>query len=124
MVDHRMPWPRGRALGGTSVINYMLYVRGNKEDYNKWERMGNPGWGYKDVLKYFVKSEDALIAIKDEAYHGSGGTSILTIFFHPPLNSLTRRVPISSGHPLQNKNCSHMGDGQPRSRLQICRLQR
>lgn len=68
-----MPWPRGKALGGSSIINYMLYVRGNKEDYNQWEKMGNPGWGYKDVFKYFVKSEDAMIAVNDTGYHGSGG---------------------------------------------------
>ncbi|XP_045465790.1 glucose dehydrogenase [FAD, quinone]-like [Harmonia axyridis] len=73
MVNQRMPWPRGKALGGSTIINYMLYVRGNKEDYNKWEQMGNPGWGYKDVFKYFVKSEDAFIAVNDTGYHGVGG---------------------------------------------------
>ncbi|KAL3271333.1 hypothetical protein HHI36_021821 [Cryptolaemus montrouzieri] len=73
LEDQRMAWPRGKALGGTSVINYMLGVRGNREDYNKWERMGNPGWSYKDVFRYFVKSEDAMIALNDTGYHGQGG---------------------------------------------------
>ncbi|XP_044763972.1 glucose dehydrogenase [FAD, quinone]-like [Coccinella septempunctata] len=73
MVNERMPWPRGKVLGGSTVINYMLYVRGNKEDYNNWEKMGNPGWGYKDVLKYFLKSEDAMLAVNDTEYHGKGG---------------------------------------------------
>ncbi|KAK9871993.1 hypothetical protein WA026_015238 [Henosepilachna vigintioctopunctata] len=73
LVDQRMAWPRGRALGGSSVINYMLNVRGNREDYNRWERMGNPGWSYRDVFQYFVKSEDASIAVNDTGYHAKGG---------------------------------------------------
>ena len=45
-------------MGGSSVLNYMLYVRGNKKDYDAWEKAGNPGWGFDDVLHYFKKSED------------------------------------------------------------------
>lgn len=58
--EQRAFWPRGKVLGGTSVINGMMYIRGNKEDFNDWEAMGNPGWGYDDILKYFLKSEDNL----------------------------------------------------------------
>jgi choline dehydrogenase-like flavoprotein len=59
MVDGRCNWPRGKALGGTSVINFMIYTRGGKDDYNEWEAHGNPGWGYDDVLPYFLKSENS-----------------------------------------------------------------
>ena len=45
-------------MGGTNELNGMLYIRGNAEDYNKWAALGNTGWSYKDVLPYFVKSED------------------------------------------------------------------
>lgn len=73
-TDGRCNWPRGKVLGGSSVLNYMLYVRGNKLDYDHWEQDGNPGWGYEDVLHYFKKSEDNrnpyLAATK---YHRSGG---------------------------------------------------
>ncbi|XP_043603588.1 glucose dehydrogenase [FAD, quinone]-like [Bombus pyrosoma] len=67
-------WPRGKAVGGSSTINYMLYVRGNKKDYDIWEQLGNPGWSYKDVLSYFKKSEDNQNQIYTKTpYHSTGG---------------------------------------------------
>lgn len=70
-------WPRGKLLGGSSGINGMIYSRGNSRDYDNWEKLGNPTWGWNDVLKYFKKSEDNLvqsIANSHEGkYHGKGG---------------------------------------------------
>lgn len=57
MNNKQCPWPRGKSLGGTSTLNYMIHTRGNKLDYDLWARMGNEGWSYKDVLPYFKKSE-------------------------------------------------------------------
>jgi len=51
-------YPRGKVLGGSSSINGLLYVRGQAEDFDGWRQMGNPGWGWDDVLPLFKRSED------------------------------------------------------------------
>ncbi|KAF6217158.1 hypothetical protein GE061_001512 [Apolygus lucorum] len=73
MINGRCNWPRGKVLGGSSVLNYMLYVRGNRRDYDSWEAMGNPGWGYRNVLHYFKKSEDNRNDYLIGPYHSRGG---------------------------------------------------
>ena len=57
MDGRRIYWPRGRGLGGSSSINGLIYVRGQPEDYDRWAAAGNRGWGWRDVLPYFVRSE-------------------------------------------------------------------
>ena len=51
-------WPRGKVLGGSGSINAMVHVRGFPHDFEDWKAMGNPGWGWDDVLPYFMGSED------------------------------------------------------------------
>jgi choline dehydrogenase-like flavoprotein len=63
--------PRGRGLGGSSLINAMIYMRGQPQDYDSWAAIGCKGWGWADVLPYFKHSEDN--ARGADAYHGAGG---------------------------------------------------
>ncbi len=64
-------WPRGKVLGGSSTINGMIYVRGNRHDYDRWAQMGLSGWSYDDVLPAFLKSESHVQ--RNGEYHASDG---------------------------------------------------
>ena len=66
-----LDWPRGKVLGGSSSLNGLLYVRGQPQDYDRWAQMGNPGWGWDDVLPLFKRSERQERGADD--YHGDQG---------------------------------------------------
>ncbi|MBP8294689.1 MAG: choline dehydrogenase [Burkholderiales bacterium] len=57
MHNRKIYWPCGRGLGGSSSINGLIFIRGQPQDYERWAAAGNTGWGWKDVLPYFIKSE-------------------------------------------------------------------
>lgn len=75
-------WPRGKVIGGSSSINALVYIRGQAQDYDDWERAGNPGWGFSDVLPYFMKSEGN--ARGSDAFHNAGGPlGVSDVELHP-----------------------------------------
>jgi choline dehydrogenase len=79
--DRKMFCPRGKVLGGSSSINFMMYIRGNPHDYDHWQELGNPGWSYQDVLPYFKKSENQQRSASD--YHGIDGELSVTDIISP-----------------------------------------
>lgn len=66
-------WPKGKMLGGSSSMNGMFYIRGLAQDYDNWRKLGNPGWSYKDVLKYFKKLEKVNAKNSVKEFHGYEG---------------------------------------------------
>jgi choline dehydrogenase len=80
-ADNRViPVPRGKVLGGSASVNGMMYSRGAAADYNEWAAAGLPGWGYRDVLPYFRKSEGNWRGTS--SFHGGDGP--LTVARHAP----------------------------------------
>lgn len=63
--------PRGKGLGGSSSVNGMVYIRGHRDDYDRWAQQGNAGWSYAEILPYFKRSEDNVRG--ESLYHGVGG---------------------------------------------------
>src|ERR1700730_9248157 len=94
----RFPWPRGRTLGGSSSINYMIYIRGHATDYDRWAEAGNKGWSYADVLPVFRKSEHN--ERMEDRYHGRGGPlNVADHRFRHPLSEMFVAAAESAGVP-------------------------
>lgn len=73
MANRRLYWPRGRVLGGSSSINGLIAIRGQPEDYEAWRAAGNTGWGFDDLLPYFIKLENNHGLKGDDQLHGHEG---------------------------------------------------
>ncbi len=84
MLNRRIYWPRGRTLGGSSAINGLIYIRGQRRDYDDWAAAGNPGWSWDECLPYFRKLENNDLG--PGATRGTEG----------PLNATSIKTP----HPL------------------------
>jgi choline dehydrogenase-like flavoprotein len=79
--------PRGRILGGSSSVNAMIYIRGSRQDYDRWAAAGAAGWSYEDVLPFFKKAEDQQRGA--DHYHGVGGPLAVSDLRTPnPLSGL------------------------------------
>jgi len=85
--NKRCPWQKGKGMGGSSIINGMFYTRGKQEDYDTIEALGNPGWAYKDVLPYFLKSENNSIPeYQNSSFHSNkGNLHVERVKYHSPL---------------------------------------
>lgn len=89
--------PRGKVLGGSSSINAMIYLRGQPADYEYWSAQGNPGWGWSDVLPYFLKAECNTRGA--DALHGASGPLHVSDLCDPnPLAQAFVRAGVQAGH--------------------------
>ena len=101
--------PRGKMLGGSSALNGMVYQRGHPSDYDDWAQAGNAGWSFKDVLPYFLKSENNQIW-RNSPLHGVAGPLIVT--------DLKTRSPatdrfIAAGESLGYRRCEDFNGAHP-----------
>lgn len=95
--DRRLYWPRGRVLGGSSSINAMCYCRGHRKDYDGWQAAGNPGWGFSDVLPWFIRSEDQQNGASE--FHGTGGPlSVQNLRHTNPLSAVFIEAATEAGY--------------------------
>ena len=107
----RLYQPRGKTLGGSSSLNAMIYIRGHRADYDGWAEAGCDGWGWDDVLPYFVKSEDQQ-RYEDDPAHGTGGPLVVSDQRRP--HAVTRRfveAGVELGYPENEDFNSGEQDG-------------
>jgi choline dehydrogenase len=81
LQNRRITFPRGKAHGGSSAINAMTFIRGHQFCFNRWERAGNPGWGYDALLPYFKKSERNELG--ETPYRGGDGPLAVSLCTDP-----------------------------------------
>lgn len=107
MINKQCPYPRGRGIGGSTLINYLLYARGNRKDFDRWADLGNRGWAYADVLPYFKKSEH--FPQGDPMYHGHNGP--MNVEFHRP-NNLQYKAFIEANQEIGMRVLDYNGRNQ------------
>jgi len=94
-------WPAGKIIGGGSAINGMMYVRGNRRDYDHWAKLGNEGWSYEDVLPHFMRSETSDVG--DARVRGkSGPQAVNRVRIRHPLNQLFIDAAVQAGIPYND----------------------
>jgi choline dehydrogenase len=112
-------WPRGRALGGSSIVNGLLYIRGQAADYDDWERLhGADGWGYADVLPHFKRSERYERGA--DAFHGGDGElSVADLRNDHPWCEAWLQAGAQAGWPLTDDFNGARSDGLGRYQLTL-----
>lgn len=105
----RLMMPRGKLLGGSSSINGMIYIRGHRQDYADWQAAGAEGWGWNDLLPYFVRTEDQQRI--DNKYHGRGGP--LHVADLPSVHPITHAM-IAAAQQAGLEHVDDFNDGSAR----------
>jgi choline dehydrogenase len=118
----RIEIPRGKGLGGSSMINGMVYARGHRLDYDDWARRGLSGWGYADVLPYFRKSEKSWLG--ENSYHGASGEMEIAVPRSNMLYEEIRAASIAAGYPATDDYHGGESEGFQRSEMTVVRGRR
>ena len=117
LKDRKAFWPRGRVLGGSSMLNAVQYTRGSRYEYDQWAASGCTGWSYKDVLPYFLKSEDIHIPeLKSSKYHSTGGPLAVSGGKVTPLSDAYMKAGEELGWKISDYNGA---DQEGFSRIQV-----
>jgi choline dehydrogenase len=107
--NRRIPVPRGHVVGGSGSINGMVYFRGQPQDFDEWAAEGNAGWSYRDVLPYFLRSENNE-SFPGSPYHATGGP--MNVKFVPKPNPMTRAF-LAAMESLGEKPCNDFNGPDP-----------
>jgi choline dehydrogenase len=99
LAGRRLPWPRGKVLGGSSSINGLIYIRGQRQDFDLWRQLGNAGWSYEDVLPYFRRAENQERGA-DEHHGASGPLSVSNLRARHELHDAFIAGAQEAGHRL------------------------
>jgi len=108
--DRRVFWPRGKVLGGSSSINGLIYIRGQKQDFDQWRQLGNTGWSFDDVLPYFRRAEDQTRGANE--LHGAGGPLCVSdVPDDDPISKAFIKSAIDLGFPRNDDFNGHTQEG-------------
>ncbi len=106
----RVFWPRGKVLGGSSSINGLIYIRGQKQDFDQWRQLGNTGWSFDDVLPYFRRAEDQTRGASE--LHGAGGPLCVSdVPDDDPISKAFIKSAIDLGFPRNDDFNGHTQEG-------------
>ena len=116
---HRaMTWPRGKVLGGSSAINGLLYIRGQRADYDDWASQGATGWSYKEVLPFF-KSTECYEGGESEFHGAQGELGVSNLRNDHPYCEAWLKAAHQAGHPLNEDFNGAQSDGMGRYQLTL-----
>jgi choline dehydrogenase-like flavoprotein len=105
MNNNQCNWPRGKVMGGSSVLNYMVYTRGHKNDYENWAALGNEGWNFENVSYYFRKMENNVVPNATPNYYGKNGpVTVSEVNYKSDVAKAFVAAGIENGYPYVDYN--------------------
>jgi choline dehydrogenase len=117
LAGRRVEVPRGKALGGSTAINGMVYARGHRLDYDDWARAGLVGWSYAEVLPYFKRSENSWLG--EGTYHGASGPMHVRAIPNGMMYAELRAATVAAGYPQTDDYHGEQSEGAQRGEMTV-----